>query len=108
MSAFDQTPEPPEPYLFEQLPQFESLTPFDEITSSVPRVSPFQALWNGAEELLHATRPDGFEVEEIGRVAFEQLPAAEREGALDELFYTYWTATLADREARALHDGGAA
>lgn len=48
---------------------FEPLTPFDEITSSIRSVSPFQALWNEAEELLLATRPDGFEVEEIGRRA---------------------------------------
>lgn len=107
MSAFDQTPEPPEPYLFEQLPQFESLTPFDEITSAIPRVSPLQALWNAAEELLLATRPEGFEVEEIGRVAFEQLPEAERERAFDELLYTYWEAVASDRETWAARDGGA-
>jgi hypothetical protein len=87
---------------------FEPLTPFDEITSGVPVVSPFQAMWNDAEELLYATRPDGFEVEEIGRLAFEALPEAEKAEALDCLFYTYWTATIADREARATQDGGAA
>jgi hypothetical protein len=86
---------------------FEPLTPFDEITSSIPIVSPWQALWNEAEELLHATRPDGFEVEEIGRIAFESLPAAEKEEALDSLFYTYWAATMADRETRAAQGGAA-
>ena len=86
----------------------EPLTPFDEITSSVPRVSPFRTMWNEAEELLHATRPDGFEVEEIGRIAFDDLPEAEKKDALDELFYTYWTALLDARETRAMQDGGAA
>lgn len=87
---------------------FEPLDEFDRITTGVPMVSPFQALWNEAEELLHATRPDGFEVEEIGRLAFEELPESEKAAALDVLFYTYWTAVLADRETRSLHDGGAA
>ena len=83
----------------------EPLTTFDEITSSVPRVSPLRTMWNEAEELLHTTRPDGFEVEEIGRIAFDFLPEPERKDALDELFYTFWTAILADREARAMQGG---
>jgi hypothetical protein len=85
----------------------EPLTPFDEITSRIPMLSPFQAMWNESEELLQATRPDGFEVEEIGRLAFEELPPAEKAAALDVLFYTYWTATLADRETHAAHGGAA-
>ncbi|MCX5598352.1 hypothetical protein OOK29_09405 [Streptomyces phaeochromogenes] len=85
----------------------EPLTPFDEITSGIRSVSPFQAVWNEAEELLLATRPDGFDVEEIGRLAFEELPEAEKAGALDELFCVFWTATLADRETRSVRDGGA-
>jgi hypothetical protein len=64
-------------------------------------------MWNEAEELLHATRPDGFEVEEIGRIAFDDLPDAEKKDALDELFYTYWTTIADDRQARAASDGGA-
>lgn len=84
------------------------LDAFDRITSAIPRVSAFTALWNEAEELLQATRPDGFHVEEIGRLAFEQLPESEREAALDELFYTFWTAVIADRETRTVQDGGAA
>lgn len=83
-----------------------SLTPFDRITSGVPMVSPWRAMWNEAEELLHATRPDGFEVEEIGRVAFESLPASEREEALDVLFYTFWETVMAARERAAAEGGG--
>jgi hypothetical protein len=62
-------------------------------------------MWYEAEELLLATRPDGFEVEEIGRIAFADLPEAEKKDALDELFYTYWTALLDNRETRAARDG---
>lgn len=87
----------------------EPLTPFDEITSSVPLVSPFQAMWNEAEELLRATHPEGFEVEEIGRRAFALLPEAEKGEALDALFYCWWAALESDREARAAREqtGGA-
>lgn len=84
------------------------LTEFDRITSAVPMLTAFRALWNEAEELLLATRPDGFDVEEIGRMAFEELPEAELDTALGELFYTYWAATMADRETRTRMDGGAA
>jgi hypothetical protein len=84
------------------------LDEFDRITSAVPMLTAFRALWNEAEELLLATRPDGFEVEEIGRLAFEELPEAEKAAALDELFYTYWAATMADRETRGAMNGGAA
>lgn len=85
-----------------------SLTPFDKVTSGIPAVSAFRAMWNEAEEMLREAHPEGFEVEEIGRVAFESLPEGEKEEALDCLFYTYWVATLADRETRAAMDGGAA
>lgn len=81
------------------------LTEFDRITSSVPVVSPWMAMWNEAEEMLRAAHPEGFEVEEIGRVAFGSLPESEREEALDCLFYTFWAATLADRETRAAWGG---
>lgn len=86
-----------------------TLTPFDEITSSIPVVSPFQAMWNAAEERLRAERPEGFEVEEIGRVAFGSLPPEERGEALDALFYCWWAALESDREQRAAREqsGGA-
>jgi len=86
------------------------LTEFDRITSGVPAVSPWMAMWCEAEEMLRAAHPEGFEVEEIGRIAFDSLPESEKAEALDCLFYTFWAATLADREARARHEaaGGAA
>ncbi|MFG3585040.1 hypothetical protein [Streptomyces sp. NPDC047990] len=82
------------------------MTPFDEITSDVPLVTPFQTMWNAAEETLLATQPQGFEVEDIGRRAWALLPEAERAQAFDELFYTYWEAVMADRETWTARDGG--
>jgi len=78
-----------------------SLTPFDEITSSIPMVSPWQAMWNEAEEMLRKTCPEGFTPEDIGRAAFGSLHEAEREEALDALFYCWWVALESDREQRA-------
>jgi hypothetical protein len=86
----------------------EPLSPFDRITSGVPVVSPWQALWNWAEETLATSCFDGFHVEDIGRLAFDSLPEGELDAALDGLFYTYWAATMADRETRAAQAGGAA
>ena len=86
------------------------LTPFDEITAKLPQLSAFQAVWNEAEELLRETHPEGYEVEEIGRIAFDCLPEEEKPAALDALFYCWWTALQSDREARAAFEamGGAA
>jgi hypothetical protein len=79
---------------------------FDEITRGVPMPSPWQAMWNEAEDVLFAARPEGFEIEEIGRAAFESLPESEKAEALDVLFYTYWAALQADRETRAAIEAG--
>ncbi|MGW1160432.1 hypothetical protein ACWD48_19870 [Streptomyces sp. NPDC002519] len=86
------------------------LDEFDRITASVPTLSAFRPLWNEAEEYLQDERPEGFEPAEIGRLAFEDLPEAERKQALDELFYAYWTQIVDAREARARAEaaGGAA
>lgn len=85
------------------------LTPFDRITSQLPQMSAFQALWNEAEEFLATSHPEGFEVEEIGRIAFDCLPDEEKPAALDALFYCWWAALQSDREARARYEamGGA-
>lgn len=86
------------------------LTPFDRITSQLPQLSAFQVLWIEAEELLRETHPEGFDVLDIGRIAFDCLPEHERGEALDALFYCWWSALQSDREARARHEqiGGAA
>jgi hypothetical protein len=77
------------------------LDDFDRITASVPMLSAFRVLWNEAEELLQESHPEGFEPQEIGRIAFDCLPEQEREQALDELFYAYWERIVDAREARA-------
>jgi hypothetical protein len=88
---------------------FDPLTPFDEITAKLPQLSPFQAVWNEAEELLKETHPEGFDVLDIGRIAFDCLPEQEKPAALDALFYCWWEALQDDREARARYEttGGA-
>ena len=88
----------------------DPLTPFEEITSQLPPLTVWQASWNEAEETLREVRPDGFDVLEIGRIAWDCLPEEEREAALDALFYCWWTALQSDRERRAAYEeqaGGA-
>ena len=92
MSTFSQNPEP--------------LNDFDRIMRGVPVISAWQAMFAEAEEMLREVRPDGFEVEDIGRIAFDSLPASEKDAALDVLFYTYWAATQSDLEARAQYGAG--
>lgn len=90
----------------DQIP--ESLGEFDRITTSVPMVSAFQAMWNDVEESLHGVRAEGFTPEDIGRLAFNRLPEQEKEEALEGLFYAYWVVTMADRETHAARDEEAA
>lgn len=77
------------------------LTPFEQITAKLPHLSPFQALWNEIEEVLVETHPEGYDVLDIGRAAFDCLPESEKPAALDALFYCWWTALQSDREQRA-------
>ncbi|HEY9372850.1 hypothetical protein [Streptomyces sp.] len=83
----------------------EPLTPFDLITARLPQLSAWQAAWNEAEELLTELHPEGFDVLEIGRIAFDRLPEQEKPAALDALFYCWFEALMADREARAAWAG---
>lgn len=85
-------------------PGFDTPDEFDWLTSQVGYITPFQSLYDEAEEELLATRPAGFDVEEIGELAFEKLPEAEKAEALKELFYTYWSAREQDRAALARHE----
>lgn len=92
-------------------PSFDAPGEFDVLMSQnkVPYISLWQAAFDAAEEELLATWPQGFEVEKIGRLAFERLPEAEKAAALDELFYAYWSGLMNDREAlaRLEAEGGA-
>lgn len=82
MSTFSQNPDPSEP--------FGPLTEFDHLLVQVPTVTPFEAMWNAAEEELAATRPEGFTPEDIGELALFMLPDSEKPTALGELFYRWW------------------
>ncbi len=82
------------------------LTEFKQITSNVLAPSVWRGLWDWSEETLRGSRFDGFEVEDIGRTAFDCLSEAEKAAALDELFYRYWE-SIQDERDRA-HRGGAA
>ncbi|MFI8448188.1 hypothetical protein [Streptomyces erythrochromogenes] len=92
-------------------PVFEAPDEFDVLLSqnAMPHITAFQSLFEAAEEELRATWPQGFEVEKIGRLAFERLPEGEKAAALDELFYSYWSGRENDREALARYEsqGGA-
>ncbi|OMI34473.1 hypothetical protein [Streptomyces sparsogenes] len=90
MSTFFQNPEPD--------------TIFEQITSGLRRVSPFTAMFDAAEDTLLVDRPEGFTPEDIGRLAYESLPEAERDEAMDQLFYTYWSARENDREEMARYE----
>lgn len=87
---------------------FQNPDPFDEITSSVPMLSPWQAMWNEAEEMLLSARPEGFTPEDVGHVAWDSLPEQEREEALGVLFYTWWAASAADNQTRRTQSEGGA
>jgi GrpB-like predicted nucleotidyltransferase (UPF0157 family) len=93
MSTFSQNPELP--------------SEFDQIMCGMPMLSAWQAMFAEAEEMLREARPEGFEVEDIGRTAFDSLPESEKEAALDVLFYTYWAARQADVETLARLEDGA-
>lgn len=65
---------------------------FDEITSNIAPVCPWNVAWDVAEQRLLDVRPEGFHPEDIGRLAFESLHEVWRPGALDVLSYAYWVA----------------
>jgi hypothetical protein len=92
-------------------PEFDPPSDFDVLLSqnAMPHITAFQSLFDAAEEELLATWPQGFEPEKIGRLAFERLPEGEKAAALDELFYSYWSGLMNDREALARYEsqGGA-
>lgn len=92
-------------------PWLEPLDDFDVLMSQnkVPYLTPLEALFDEAEEQLRAERPEGFNVEQIGQLAFSKLPESEKAEALEELLYVFWAARDSDRKAIAQHEaqGGA-
>jgi hypothetical protein len=90
VSTFSQNPEP--------------ATTFAEIVAEIAQPSLWKASFEAAEDFLQETRPDGFEIEEIGRTAWDMLPEGDQPAAKDELFYTYWSAQQNDREELARYE----
>ncbi|MBQ1163555.1 hypothetical protein KBZ21_36785, partial [Streptomyces sp. A73] len=72
----------------------------------LPQLSAWQAAWNQAADDLNDTSLVEIYPEDIGRLAFELLPAQERDEALGALFYCGWAAIQNDREQLAHVEGG--
>lgn len=89
-------------------PEFEPLLEFDVLMrdNEISPTTALDAMFDEAEELLLATCPDGFEVEEIGRLAYSKLPEADKAKAFDTLLYTYWAARDHDRKVLARLEAG--
>ncbi|MEU7240239.1 hypothetical protein [Streptomyces sparsogenes] len=84
MSTFFQNPEPD--------------TIFEALTTGLRRVSPLAAMFDAAEDTLLTDRPEGFTPEDIGELAWQSLPEAEKPDAKVELLYTYWSVRENDRQ----------
>lgn len=76
------------------------LTEFNALVAEVRLPTPWQAAFEDTHDQLRAELPEGFDPRLIGRAAWESLPEAFKEKALDELFHTYWLAV--DREEQEL------
>ncbi|HTE57054.1 MAG TPA: hypothetical protein VK698_39645 [Kofleriaceae bacterium] len=74
---------------------------FFGLVEDIPELSVWEASFDAAEDFLTETRPEGFQVEDIGRHAWDRLPERDRPAALNALFYTYWSAMVSDREELA-------
>jgi hypothetical protein len=69
----------------------------------------WQVMWEGAEETLAAEHPHGYDVLDVGRLAFESLHDDLKAEALDALIYGWWEAEQdrAARDTRFREMGGA-
>lgn len=77
---------------------------FYDITAGTPNLTAWDVMFAAAEELLQTTVLDGITPEDIGRMAWDLLPDPEQAEALDQLFYTYWSARQNDREELARYE----
>lgn len=82
-----------------QLPEFESLLRANDVRPP----SVWQVMWEGAEETLAAAHPEGYDLLDVGRLAFDSLHDDLKPEALDALIYGWWEAEQ-DRKARAAKD----
>lgn len=78
------------------------LTPFEVLirVNAVRLPSAWQVMWEEAEKTLAATHPEGYDVTDVGRLAFESLHDDLKPAVLDELFYRFWESEQ-DRQAAA-------
>ncbi|WP_432139733.1 hypothetical protein [Streptomyces sp. bgisy154] len=86
------------------------LTAFELLlrASDVRLPSAWQAVWAEAEDVLAALHPEGYDVLEVGRLAYDSLHDDLKPAARDALFYGWWEAEQ-DRQATARREsiGGA-
>jgi hypothetical protein len=68
--------------------------------SDVRFPSAWQLVWEEAEETLAVLHPEGYDLLEVGRLAFDSLHDDLKPAALDALIYGWWEAEQ-DRKARA-------
>lgn len=71
---------------------------FNELVEGIPELSVWEVSFDAAEEDLKETSLDGYEVEDIGRLAWGRLHEGDRKHALNAMFYTYWAETRTDRD----------
>lgn len=85
------------------------LTPFDVLMrDNEVRLPPeWQVAFEEAEQTLALVHPEGYDLLEVGRLAFESLHDDLKPAALDALVYGWWE-TYQDRKARNAWAGGAA
>ncbi|CUW31712.1 hypothetical protein [Streptomyces reticuli] len=84
------------------------LTAFELLLRSngVRLPSAWQAAWDEAEDTLRVLFPEGYDVTEVGRLAYESLHDDLKPAALGALFYGWWEPEQ-DRQDRAEQAGGA-
>ncbi|MFS4103847.1 hypothetical protein [Streptomyces sp. PD-S100-1] len=63
-------------------------------------------MWEDAEDTLRRIFPEGFDICEVGPLAWESLHDDLKPAVLDQLFYAWWEAEQ-DRKARTEQTGGA-
>jgi hypothetical protein len=90
-------------------PEHEVLTQFELLlrASDVRLPSAWQAAWAEAEDIMRIEHPEGYDVTDVGRLAYDSLHDDLKPAARDALFYGWWEAEQ-DRKAAAARAGGAA
>lgn len=79
---------------------------FEELTAELEGGGncAFYALFRQAQLQLMKERPEGFEVSEIGRRAWSQLPVEEYGATLNSFFYSYWSVLKYEEDASARYE----